>query len=457
MHNKFLKGITVAMLCFTIYSGMAQRINQTEINEGIDNYIGSYHEAFSYVGDYGSGQDWNQTTRRLVSYNVDNQVSEFYQQDYIAGKWENNMKYEYSYGSKAKASSVAIYTWFDEAWTLYINKIYNYNVQGLLTENITQKLKNGTITNNSRINITYNAFGNILEYTQQLWGDNEWMNTQRYVYVYDDNQQMLSFTIQNMDYYDWKNNRVDNYKYDNSGRLTEKESSVWQNDSWQIQSKEGYEYDKWNRQTGLWAYLWIDNNWINDYRHIITYNTQNLVQKFRIMKWSTEQLSFNDYSSTEYKYNSYSNITETLSKLNQNGELTNQFISKLNYDEEGRFVNYEKFKWQANNWVNDIKFQYNYAFVSVDELSPRPNISSMSFPNPFAESTTISFKLDKQSPVFLRVFDVSGNEVAVLETNTLQAGDYNYPFSANDLRSGTYFYQLTVGNNVVYKPITIID
>jgi hypothetical protein len=440
-----------------MYFGMAQPISQTEIDEQINTLIGQYNEALTYVGIYGSGQDWSQTTRRLVNYNVDNQVSTYYEQDYLNGKWDNYIKYEYSYGSKAKVSSVAVYNWFNDDWSLYSNKIYNYGAQSLLTEYITQKLKNGTITNDKRLQIEYDANGQVIEYIQQIWGESEWFNVQRYVYQYDDKKELLSASLHIWNDYVWVKNRLEIYKYDQSGNVEEKETSIWKNDSWQYQAKEVNEYDKWKRKTGVRTYLWNDYDWLNDYRHIITYNTQNHVEKYRVMKWSTEQLCFSDYSNTEYKYNSSSNITETLFQLAQNGTLANLFNTKLNYDEDENFTRFEKYIWQADNWVNNIKFQYNYGFVSVEELTPKPNISSISFPNPFAESTTINFKVDKQSPVTLKVFDFKGIEVAVLESNTLDAGDYNYPFSANDLRSGTYFYQLTVGNNIVYKPITIID
>lgn len=444
------------MLCFPMYFGMAQPISQTEIDEGINTLIGQYREALTYVGNDGSGQDWSQTTRRLASYNVDNQVSEFYEMDYQNGSWVNSIKYEYSYGSKAKIKSIAIYSWLYQYWYLYMNKIYNYGAQGLLTEYITQKQRNGILTNDTRLQIEYDANGQVIEYIQQIWGENEWFNVQRYVYQYDDKKKLLSASLHIWNDYVWVKSRLETYKYDQSGNVEEKETSIWKNDSWQYASKEVKEYDKWKRNTGVRTYVWSDYDWINDFRHIITYNAQNLVEKYRVMKWSTEQLCFNDYSNTEYKYNSSSNVTETIFQIAQTGTLANLFNTKRFYDEEGKFNRFEKYIWQDNNWVNNIKFQYNYGFVSVDELISNPNISTMSFPNPFAETTTINFKVDKQSPVTLKVFDLNGIEVATLESNNLDAGEYNYPFSANDLRSGTYFYQLTIGNKTIYNPLTIM-
>jgi len=49
--------------------------------------------------------------------------------------------------------------------------------------------------------------------------------------------------------------------------------------------------------------------------------------------------------------------------------------------------------------------------------------------------------------VSLKVFDITGKEIAVLVNENLNAGTYNVDFDASQLASGTYFYRLVVGEN----------
>ena len=67
------------------------------------------------------------------------------------------------------------------------------------------------------------------------------------------------------------------------------------------------------------------------------------------------------------------------------------------------------------------------------------------YPNPFYGETNISFYLESQQNVKLRVFDVSGKEVGVLVNETLGNGEHNVPFSAENLSGGIYYYQLQAG------------
>jgi uncharacterized Ntn-hydrolase superfamily protein len=65
------------------------------------------------------------------------------------------------------------------------------------------------------------------------------------------------------------------------------------------------------------------------------------------------------------------------------------------------------------------------------------------YPNPFNPSTTISFDLAKPSTVKLIVYDILGNEIAVLINNlTFTAGNYEFTFDAGNLATGVYLYKL---------------
>jgi len=64
-------------------------------------------------------------------------------------------------------------------------------------------------------------------------------------------------------------------------------------------------------------------------------------------------------------------------------------------------------------------------------------------PNPFNASTVISYQLQADSYVELKVYDVMGREVARLVEGYRSAGAYKVVFDGGELRSGVYFTRLT--------------
>ncbi|MGH7595203.1 MAG: T9SS type A sorting domain-containing protein [bacterium] len=58
----------------------------------------------------------------------------------------------------------------------------------------------------------------------------------------------------------------------------------------------------------------------------------------------------------------------------------------------------------------------------------------------------ISFQLPVTSHVTLKVFDVTGREVATLVDENLAAGNHAATFAPRDLAGGLYFYKITAGN-----------
>ena len=70
-----------------------------------------------------------------------------------------------------------------------------------------------------------------------------------------------------------------------------------------------------------------------------------------------------------------------------------------------------------------------------------------SYPNPFNPTTNIKYTLSKGNKVTLKVYDILGREVRTLVNRHQNAGTYIYQFDGGALASGTYFYDLKVGNN----------
>jgi parallel beta-helix repeat protein len=114
---------------------------------------------------------------------------------------------------------------------------------------------------------------------------------------------------------------------------------------------------------------------------------------------------------------------------------------------------------------------YEYNTITSVEQNDLPSdfILFQNYPNPFNPSTKIKFTIPSvettRRVVFttLNVYDILGNEVAVLVDEYKPAGTYEVEFNADshsgkvrNLPSGVYFYQLRVGNFVNTKSMVLI-
>ncbi|MCF8418733.1 MAG: T9SS type A sorting domain-containing protein [Melioribacteraceae bacterium] len=64
------------------------------------------------------------------------------------------------------------------------------------------------------------------------------------------------------------------------------------------------------------------------------------------------------------------------------------------------------------------------------------------YPNPFNPSTKIGFYIDKPGYTNITLFDIMGNEIAVLFNDDLSIGYHEIDFDAENLASGVYIYRL---------------
>jgi hypothetical protein len=81
---------------------------------------------------------------------------------------------------------------------------------------------------------------------------------------------------------------------------------------------------------------------------------------------------------------------------------------------------------------------------------------NQNYPNPFNPSTNIQYAIGSRQFVFLKVYDILGNEVATLVNEEKPAGVYEVEFNAATLSSGVYFYQLKAGEFIQTKKMILI-
>lgn len=131
-------------------------------------------------------------------------------------------------------------------------------------------------------------------------------------------------------------------------------------------------------------------------------------------------------SSREYSYMDKADVNGTYSyRLKQ-------------IDRDGKFTYVPAIEVNVNLVVNSYELAQNY-------------------PNPFNPSTTIRFSVPVTEKTTVKIFDITGREVAELFNDVAQAGQvYNVQFNATGLASGMYFYVLNTANVREVKKMTLL-
>jgi hypothetical protein len=87
-----------------------------------------------------------------------------------------------------------------------------------------------------------------------------------------------------------------------------------------------------------------------------------------------------------------------------------------------------------------------------------PEVATLegSAPNPTRDRAEIRYALPADAPVSLELYDVLGRRVMSIESGEKQAGWHTVTLDARPLASGTYFYVLRAGDQVLSRPLRVV-
>lgn len=83
---------------------------------------------------------------------------------------------------------------------------------------------------------------------------------------------------------------------------------------------------------------------------------------------------------------------------------------------------------------------------SASKIVNEPVKLSQNYPNPFNPSTVISYNVNDNANVSIKIYDMTGREIRTLVNSFQNAGTYSVNFNASNLASGIYFYVLRVNS-----------
>ncbi|MFK7848936.1 MAG: T9SS type A sorting domain-containing protein [Rhodothermales bacterium] len=81
---------------------------------------------------------------------------------------------------------------------------------------------------------------------------------------------------------------------------------------------------------------------------------------------------------------------------------------------------------------------------------------AQNYPNPFNPQTTIEFSVPAATDLQLKIFDLSGREIATLADGFYTAGVHNIAWDAGQFASGVYVYRMTAGDYTATQRMTLV-
>jgi hypothetical protein len=103
----------------------------------------------------------------------------------------------------------------------------------------------------------------------------------------------------------------------------------------------------------------------------------------------------------------------------------------------------------ARTWYDGISYA-NLTITSAirsseNDLQPAGYNLDQNYPNPFNQSTTICYSIPEDRHVSIKIYNISGQEIATLVNQQMRAGNHNITWNAENTSSGIYFYKLDTG------------
>lgn len=181
----------------------------------------------------------------------------------------------------------------------------------------------------------------------------------------------------------------------------------------------------------------------------LTSFTSTIVEKIVQLNWSTASETNN--SGFEIQRKSEIENWEAIGFVTGGGTTT----QKRNYSYSDKLNSAGSYNYRLKQIDYDGSYEYSDE-INVEVFSPVEFELVQNYPNPFNPSTIISFTIPQESTVKLTIFNMLGEQVALLVNEVRSAGSYEVEFNASNLSSGMYLYRVEAGNLIATKKMTLI-
>jgi len=205
---------------------------------------------------------------------------------------------------------------------------------------------------------------------------------------------------------------------------------------------------------GLIDEIWVGTDWASTLPVELSSFTSSVNKSNVLLNWLTS-LEIN-------------NMSFEIERSNVNGQKSNDWVKVGSVTGNGTTNSASSYSFTDRNLASG---NYSYRLKQTDfngnfeyfNLNNEVNIGiptkydlSQNYPNPFNPSTKINYDLPYDGIVSIKLFDMSGKEVAVLVNEAKTAGYYSVDFNASALTSGVYFYSISANNFSATRKMLLI-
>ncbi len=202
-----------------------------------------------------------------------------------------------------------------------------------------------------------------------------------------------------------------------------------------------------NAPAGVLDGIYVDVSWNNNVLPVELTSFVSVINGNSVtLNWSTNTETNN--AGFDIERSGINGSWTKIGTVSGNGTST----TPHSYSFTDRAIASGKYNYRLKQTDFNGNFEYHNLGNEVIIGIPMKYDLSQNYPNPFNPSTKINYDLPADGKVAIRLFDMSGKEVAVLVNEVKTAGYHTIDFNASNLSSGVYLYRISVegnGNNFV--------
>jgi hypothetical protein len=196
--------------------------------------------------------------------------------------------------------------------------------------------------------------------------------------------------------------------------------------------------------------IYTENSWNNNVLPVeLASFTSTISNRDVTLNWSTaSELNNSGFEIERSSNNEWTKVG------NVNGNGTSSTVNNYSYTDRSLATGSYSYR------LKQVDFNGNFEYFNLNNEvnigTPSTYALSQNYPNPFNPSTTINFDLPTDGNVSLKLYDMSGKEVATLVNEVRSAGYYSVNFNASQLTSGVYFYTISADNFTATKKMLLV-
>ena len=347
-----------------------------------------------------------------------------------------------------------VQAWRDSAWVNKSKKVKTYDDNGYLSQKDRYKYRDGEWSLKGMTVFENNENGDPATTTRQAYRNDAWINRYRTNFNYNDGGLLMSKVEQKGRQDVWRNRKETALEYE--GELcVNRTISRWHDSTWVDRAVQELSYNDAGDRTEKVTYKWRDSTWTPRHRVIYSYNDNAALSEKLFYKWTDS--AWVDKARASVGYDDNQNpVQALLEKKDSTDAWVNVSLRENTYSDNGLLTETVRSKWRDENWQPHRRHEYNYSTdrgvlsAGAPAALPKKIALSQAYPNPFNPATTISYRLLEANHVRVDIYDMIGNKVRTLVSQTQNAGAKSYQWNAtNDLgqsvSAGIYSYTIQAG------------